>query len=35
VEYQFSLADAWSRKVFVALLRRYDLEPYRHLDSAT
>jgi hypothetical protein len=29
VEYRFSMADMWSRKVFVALLRRYDLRPYR------
>ena len=28
-EYQFSLGDIWSRKVFCALLRRYDLKPYR------
>jgi hypothetical protein len=30
VEYRFTLADAWSRKLFVALLRRYDLRPYRY-----
>jgi len=30
VEYRFTLADAWSRKVFVALLRRYELKPYRY-----
>ena len=29
VEYKFSLADMWSRKLFLALLRRYDLKPYR------
>ena len=29
VEFKFSLADAWSRKLFLALLRRYDLKPYR------
>ena len=29
VEYRFSLADTWSRKLFLALLRRYDLKPYR------
>ncbi len=29
VEYRFSLADLWSRKLFLALLRRYDLKPYR------
>ncbi|MCY1073138.1 hypothetical protein [Archangium lansingense] len=30
VEYQFSLADEWQRRLFVALLRRYRLEPYRY-----
>ncbi|MCF7669115.1 MAG: hypothetical protein K9N48_04995 [Verrucomicrobia bacterium] len=30
VEYQFSLADMWSRRLFVALLRRYDIRPYRY-----
>ena len=30
VEYKFTLADTWSRKVFMALLRRYDLKPYRY-----
>jgi hypothetical protein len=30
IEYKFTLADTWSRKVFMALLRRYDLEPYRY-----
>ena len=29
VEYRFTLADTWSRKLFLALLRRYDLKPYR------
>jgi hypothetical protein len=29
VEYRFSLGDMWSRKLFLALLRRYDLKPYR------
>jgi len=29
VEYKFSLADQWSRKLFVALLRRYEIKPYR------
>jgi hypothetical protein len=29
VEYRFTLGDAWARKVFVALLRRYDLKPFR------
>ena len=30
VEYKFTLADGWSRKLFLALLRRYDLKPYRY-----
>lgn len=29
-EFKFSLEDIWSRKVFVALLRRYGVEPYRY-----
>ena len=30
VEYKFTFRDMWSRKVFVTLLRRYDLRPYRY-----
>lgn len=30
IEYQFGMPDAWYRKVFVALLRRYGLQPYRY-----
>jgi hypothetical protein len=30
VEYKFTLGDLWARRVFVALLRRYDLKPYRY-----
>jgi len=30
VEYRFSMADLWSRKLFLALLRRYELTPYRY-----
>lgn len=30
VEYRFSMEDMWSRKVFVALLRRYGVKPYRY-----
>jgi len=30
VEYRFSMGDMWSRKVFVALLRRYGIAPYRY-----
>ena len=29
-EFKFTLADMWSRKLFVALLRRYGLTPYRY-----
>ncbi len=30
VEYRFSLPDQWSRRLFVALLRRYGITPYRY-----
>ena len=30
VEMQFSLGDQWSRRLFVALSRRYGLAPYRY-----
>jgi len=30
VEYKFSMADMWSRRLFVALLRRYGIRPYRY-----
>ena len=30
VEYKFALGDPWSRKLFLALTRRYGLKPYRH-----
>jgi len=30
VEYQFSLGDPWSRMLMSALLRRYDLKPFRY-----
>ena len=29
VEYRFSVPDDWSRKLLLALLRRYGIEPYR------
>lgn len=29
IEMQFSLPDQWSRRLFLALCRRYGLEPYR------
>jgi len=30
IEYKFTFRDMWSKKVFNALLRRYDLKPYRY-----
>ena len=30
VEYKFSLGDVWSRRLLIALLRRYELEPFRY-----
>ena len=30
VEYKFTLSDMWSRKLLVALLRRYGIHPYRY-----
>ncbi len=30
VEYRFGLENAWSRRLFLALLRRYGLRPYRY-----
>ena len=30
IEYRFTMTDMWSRKVFVALLRRYGIHPYRY-----
>ena len=29
IELQFSIADQWARRLFVALCRRYGLRPYR------
>ncbi len=29
VEHHFSMPDAWSQKVFLSLLRRYGIRPYR------
>lgn len=31
VEYKFTLVDGWSKKLFLALLRRYGLRPYRRV----
>lgn len=30
VEYKFTLNNNWSRRLFVALLRRYEIKPYRY-----
>jgi hypothetical protein len=30
IEMKFTLADEWSRRLFVALCRRYGLKPYRY-----
>ncbi len=30
VEYRFTMTNMWSRKLLVALLRRYGLRPYRY-----
>ncbi len=30
VEYKFTMSNMWSRKLFVALLRRYDIKPFRY-----
>ncbi|HEY3359667.1 MAG TPA: hypothetical protein VGQ83_40830 [Polyangia bacterium] len=29
-EFRWTLPDVWSRKLLLALLRRYDLKPYRY-----
>jgi hypothetical protein len=29
-EMRFSMDDAWQRRLFVALLQRYDIKPYRY-----
>ena len=30
IEYTFTMSNMWSRKLFVALLRRYDIQSYRY-----
>ena len=30
IEHQFSLSNVWSRRFFLALLRRYGINPYRY-----
>jgi len=29
IEFRFAMPDVWSRKLFLALVRRYGLDPYR------
>ncbi len=29
-EFKFSLPDPWKRQLFLALVRRHELKPYRH-----
>jgi hypothetical protein len=33
IEFRFSLADSWSTSLFIALLRRYGLKPYRYTSQ--
>ena len=33
IEYRLTVADVWSGKVLLALLRRYDLKPYRYRNQ--
>ena len=33
IEYRFTVADGWSRKLLLALLRRYGVEPYRYRNQ--
>jgi len=30
IEFKFTFADMWSRRLFVAVLRRYGINPYRY-----
>lgn len=30
IEFKFTLLDGWAKKLFLALLRRYELKPYRY-----
>ena len=30
IEFTFTLRDQWSRKLLIALMRRYNLQPYRY-----
>jgi hypothetical protein len=33
VEYRFTVADGWSHRLLVALLRRYGIRPYRYRNQ--
>ena len=33
IEYRFTVADGWSRKLLLALLRRYGVRPYRYRNQ--
>ncbi len=30
IEYRFTFSSMWAKRLFVALLRRYDIRPYRY-----
>lgn len=30
IEYRFTMQNTWSRRLLVALMRRYDIKPYRY-----
>ncbi len=30
IEHKFTLSDGWTKKLFIALLRRYSIKPYRY-----
>ena len=33
IEYRFFVADGWSRKLLLTLLRRYGIKPYRYRNQ--
>ena len=33
IEYKFSMPDMWSRRLFVSLCRRYDIDTYRYIGQ--
>jgi len=34
-EFKFSIPDPWSRQLFIALCRRYGIQPFRYPRSAS